>query len=163
MNKSILLISLLFNLICCSKNRELESSINPLKSFAIEYNPCLEPENECHSLFGLPVVPDNVSKVLEDIEIDELLINYNTLIMLKLYRAQLERAHQSYDIRNNTTRFHPVLKVFTKYSGIEIKGEFVSSDISYKWIKKQNDYRNNPLISEEMKRIEIIRKTLSNN
>ncbi len=154
-----LLIILLICASGCQSSNVSSISIGPLKDYALKYNPCLE-EEDCSPFFHLPEVPATVEKVLEASKIDNDFIIYNTLIMLKLYRAQLERAHQSYDLRRQPGRSNrPILVAFSKYSGTAVSGEFVSSDISYLWVREQKQLIDNSLIIAEMKRIE---KVLSN-
>jgi hypothetical protein len=137
-----------------SEGNEPILSIESLMNFALSYKPCLDGD-ECHSFFTLPEVPPNVSNFLDKNEINEEFITYNTLIMLKLYRAQLEQAHQSYEIRDGKYGSnHPILTAFKKYSGNTVSGEFVSSSISYMWAKTQDKLKGNALIKNELNRIE---------
>ena len=138
----------------CEGGRDSAILIAPLQEFALQYEPCIE-EQECDSIFGLPILSEDLYQILNTRKVDEQLITYNTLILLKLYRTQLERTHQSYDIRNGEMGIkHPVLTVFTKYSGVKLTGDFVSSSISFKWAKENSTLLNNPLIQSEVSRIE---------
>jgi hypothetical protein len=154
--KLFLIILLIFSLGCQSDDTQT-ISIEHLKNFAFNYNPCLE-GNNCDPFFQLPDAPVNVTNILKSRNDDNDLILYNTLIMLKLYRAQLEMAHQSYDLRGDQFegKNNPILLAFGKYSGISISGEFVSSDISYHWAKKQASINTNPYINNEIERIEKV-------
>ncbi len=147
---------LLIALMGCEKNNTLSLSIEPLKNYSLNYSPCFE-EKECDQFFYLPDLPQNVQYTIEKRKIDDEFILYNTLIMLKLYRAHLERAHQSYDLRPySRSNKNPILQAFHKYSGVKITGEFLSSSISYEWVLKQQRLLDNPIINKELKRIKLV-------
>jgi hypothetical protein len=118
--------------------------------------------DDCDAFFILPDVPLAVENVLVKREVDNELMIYNTLIILKLYRAQLKRSHQSYDIRGSLSysKRNPILQAFSSYSGVRVSGDFVSSDIGYHWAKKQVLINTNPQILRELEKTEKIRSDI---
>lgn len=150
----ILILSLLLLLYGCHNKNDLNISIRPLKEYSINFKAC---DREDCVPFGLPSVPEEVAQVLENRVIDNEFIIYNSLIAAKLYRQQLERAHQSYGI----DRKHPVWLAFKKYSREPLRGDFVSSSVIYEWLKR-SDYRKNKLLKSELEAIDLELKNIEN-
>ncbi len=134
-------------------------NLDALVDYSIQYEPC---KNDLNCLgIGLPNPPKEVLDLLESADPS---IEYKqavTLVLLKTYRYHLENFHQGYEIRGEITgilwkrEINPFLQAFHDFSGVSISGEFVHSEIGYKWASQNRAIANTPEIMSELKRIEL--------
>ena len=140
----IIILSIL--IIGCENGNNQNMPIGPLKDYALNFKAC--DFTDCVP-FGLAPVPDDVLEVLRNRKIDKEFIIYNSLIAAKLYRQQIEKAGQSYEINKS----HPVWIAFEKYSGIEFSSEFETSIIIYGWLS-ESEYASDILLKTEFEAID---------
>lgn len=84
---------------------------------------------------------------------------YIVLIFLRHYRAQVELARQSYELREVSDSSgepkNPLLKEFLRLLNINPKGrEFISSETAYAWVVNHPELLKYPPIRTEMERID---------
>lgn len=144
--KTAVIIILSILIIGCENGNNQDIPISPLKDYALNFKACNF--TDCVP-FGLTPVPDDVLEVLKNKKIDKEFIIYNSLIAAKLYRQQIEKAGQSYEINKK----HPVWVAFEKYSDIGLSSEFETSIVIYIWLS-ESEYTSNILLKTEFEAID---------
>jgi hypothetical protein len=79
------------------------------------------------------------------------------LILLKVYRAQLQCCHQSYDLCNGKeidSINNPLVYYFELLCNTRIYCHEAPSSLSYKWLKKRATHSTDPDLLLEMKNVE---------
>jgi hypothetical protein len=164
-------IGLLAAVFAYSWNRRREDiSIDPLKKYAMNYEPCKdELSNPVLRDSGIwciqpPIPPKDVLFVLNKRKIDEEYKEWVLLIFLKLYEKQLILYNQSFEVRDAPfflKRFNvesELNKAFCEVIGEnsvakKLGPEFLPASKAYEFIEEHHLFMNEEAIQAEMKLI----------
>ncbi len=143
-----------FALLTTPSCRNKEVSIEPLKHFASTFNP-----GKTGNCTGMPAVPDDVTYVLENREIDFEYKKYVVICMIKLYDCQLHNHHQGYEIRDRSFHFfgeekNSLINAFCKFSKM-CGGELVTTDIVLDWLEKNKNFKEEKDICGRLDSIQV--------
>lgn len=149
--KIIKLFLLLFLLVGCN-TRNIESKV--LWQYAKDFDPCnnISINDICYKL--------NLSEqgiyLINNCKQDDLYKKSILLLYLKLYREQMERYHQTFNLREHSIKGNLSIfddKIMKEYIKIVGDKEFLSAAESYYYIK--NNYHSN-IENEYLKQLIII-------
>ena len=136
-----------------------QSSLELLKKYAEDYDPI--PPQGGHIPF-LPVPPDDIKKILKEAPVTDELSKYVCLIILKLYRYQMENSNLAHDLRRSAPipdGKHPnaILSTFARIARIDMdyiyNGEQVHPSMAQDWVGIHPYLNRYQPIHEELDRI----------
>ncbi|MDZ7848172.1 MAG: hypothetical protein U5L96_16260 [Owenweeksia sp.] len=148
-------------------NLDTLKNLEVFKDFAVNYTPTRKPNS---GVAILPAIPDSVLQAMNTLKLShpEEFEKYLTLIFIKLYSAHLECCHQSYEVRRQPPgrldkEKDPLVYEFNnlinKYS-YDKPIEFISSSISYDYVKSHKYLLDFEPIKKHVDKIEHVQKKI---
>lgn len=140
----------------CS-NCKNDYDINALKNYAINFNP-YEDVN-CDSFNK---TPDSISSVINELPITDDYIESVMLVILKLYKYQMENYHQGYDIRRRKIfkKENPFIIAYFRILGERKGTDLLTPRIAYEYVISNKQLLKNSYILDEYIAIKNIEKEI---
>lgn len=159
----LLIVSCIVLFIFLTRRKDMD--IAPLKQYVQNYIPCktelerTEMEKKTFYCYDIKTPPRKVRKILKYRKLDEEYKKLVLLAYLKLYYAQLNIYHQSFEIRNNPFKKSAFAKALceitgTNYMKKKIGPEYLSGETAFSYIKANNLFKQDKDIQNLMKAIE---------
>lgn len=136
---------------CDGPPLNIDKELTVVKKYAERYQP-----NPKQITFVLEMPPPEITEALDVLSRTKTRQHepYVSLVLLKLYRNHYQHAHQSYELREDSSREvkNPILKEYCRLTDINPKREeFLASSHVYAWIEEHPKLLEYSALATEMR------------